>query len=607
MANKIKGLTIEIGGDTTNLYKSMSGVNKQTRELSSELRKVDRLLKLDPKNTELLAQKQKILNESVGTTKTKLKELREAEKQVQAQFKKGKVSEDQVRALKQEIIKTEQELKKVEKTSKDFGTKVSRSFKNAGDSVKDFGGKVEGAGKKLTPLSVGAAGLLTGLYANVKATKEYREEMGKLETAFTTNGHSVDDAKEVYDDFFAILGEEDRSVEAVNHLAKLTTSQEELAEWTDIATGIYATFGDSLPIEGLTEAANETAKTGELTGVLADALNWAGINEDDFKAKLEATNTEKERSELITETLSGLYSESAEKYREVNEETIKANEAQGKMNDTMATLGEVMQPLVTEVLTVLTDVLQDVVEWISSLDEDTLKMILTITAVVAGLAPLLIIIGNIITVVGTITAALPALGAAFAVLTGPVGLVVAAIAAAIAIGVALYKNWDVVKEKATELWDMISTKFPWIQDIVEVAFGAIGIAVEAVTGIFGGVIGAVQKAVEWLGIFNDKEVEDKTLSVPEHDIIAQNARDKAATDRANAMGYHKDGLDYVPFDNYPALLHKGEKVLTAQEAREGQDMNHSGTIRVKGVNNSGELSGVVDIIMDQLRREVRMA
>ena len=169
------------------------------------------------------------------------------------------------------------------------------------------------------------------------------------------------------------------------------------------------------------------------------------------------------------------------------------------------------------------------------------------------------------------------------------------------------KNWDEIKAKADELWKAIKTKFPWIQDIVEVAFGAIGIAVEAVTGIFGGVIGAVQKAVEWLGIFNDKEVEDKTLSVPEHDIIAQNARDKAATDRANAMGYHKDGLDYVPFDNYPALLHKGEKVLTAQEAKEGQDMNHSGTIRVEGVNNSGELSGVVDIIMDQLRREVRMA
>jgi hypothetical protein len=96
----------------------------------------------------------------------------------------------------------------------------------------------------------------------------------------------------------------------------MTTNEKELAEWTTICEGVYATFGDSLPIEGLTEAANETAKVGQITGSLADALNWAGVSEDEFNAKLEACNTEAEREALIRETLIGLYDEAAANYEE---------------------------------------------------------------------------------------------------------------------------------------------------------------------------------------------------------------------------------------------------------------------------------------------------
>lgn len=97
-----------------------------------------------------------------------------------------------------------------------------------------------------------AIGSLVGL---ADATREYREDMAKLETAFTTSGHSAETAKGVYSDFYKILGESDRSVEAANHLAELTSNEQELAKWSDIAAGVTAKFGDSLPIEGLTEAA----------------------------------------------------------------------------------------------------------------------------------------------------------------------------------------------------------------------------------------------------------------------------------------------------------------------------------------------------------------
>lgn len=613
MANKIKGLTIEIGGETTLLQKSMGEVNKKTKDLKTELRDVERLLKLDPGNTDLISQKQKILADAVGGTKDKLDQLKQAEKEVQAQFERGEVSEDQFRALQREVIKTESDLEKLEKQAKDFGGTMKQQLKKAGDSMQDFGGKVKGAGEALTPLSVGAAGILTGLVANVSSTKEYREEMGKLETAFTTSGHTAEDAKEVYEGFYSVLGEEDRSVEAVSHLAKLTTSQEELADWTTIATGVYATFGDSLPIEGLTEAANETSKTGAITGVLADALNWAGVSEEDFQAKLDATNTEKERATLITETLNGLYSESANKYREVNGELLAANEAQGSLNDATATMGEVMQPIVNDIMSALSEALQDVADWMASLDDGTLKMILTILAIVATIAPLLIIIGQVITAVGVITEALPVLGLAFKAMTGPVGIAIAAIAAVIAIGVLLYKNWDEIKEKAAQLWEYLKQKFSDIKDaimkpintaidtlkninLVDVGKNILNSLLDGLKNVWSSISGWVTEKVDWI---------KNKLSVWKS---ASKDMDSSSNPSSYIDGSHKSGLDSVPWDGYIAELHKGERVLTAQEANSTRsNVVHTGTIRVEGVNDSGQLSGVVDIVMDQLRREVRMA
>jgi hypothetical protein len=132
------------------------------------------------------------------------------------------------------------------------------------------------------------------------------------------------------------------AVEAAGHLAKLTTNEKELSEWTTICEGVYATFGDSLPIEGLTEAANETAKVGQLTGSLADALNWAGVNEDEFNAKLAACNTEAEREALIRETLTGLYDDAAANYEKNAAGLLAQQEAEAKMADATAELGEAL-------------------------------------------------------------------------------------------------------------------------------------------------------------------------------------------------------------------------------------------------------------------------
>ena len=357
MASKnIKGLTVEIGGDTTKLGKALEGVGKKSRDLSSELGQINKLLKLDPKNTELLAQKQKVLADAISNSADKLKTLKEAEKQVQKQFERGEVSEEQVRALQREIIATEKRMESYQKASKETADQLKKLGKNTGDAeekTRSFGDAAKSVGsvaaKGFTAVAAVVAAAGAAMVAAAEGSREYRTEMGKLDTAFTTAGHSSEAALQTYKSLQGVLGETDQAVEAANHLAKLTDNEKELQAWTNICTGVYATFGASLPIEGLTEAANETAKLGQVTGPLADALNWAGVNEDAFNESLAACSTEQERQTLIMETLNGLYADAATKYKETNAEVIRANEANEEWASVMAEVGGAVEPILTDV------------------------------------------------------------------------------------------------------------------------------------------------------------------------------------------------------------------------------------------------------------------
>ncbi len=371
--NTIKGLTIEIGGDTTQLGKALEDVNKKSTDLSSELGQINRLLKLDPGNTELLAQKQKVLADAVSNTAKKLDTLKEAERQVQKQFERGEVSEEQVRALQREIIAAEKKMdgyKKAIQETSDGLEEFAEETEKAGEASDGLGTKLGGLVKGgLAALAAGVTAAVGAMVGSAEATREYRTEMGKLDTAFTANGHSSETAVATYQALQGLLGETDQAVEAANHLAKLAESQEELAKWTDVAAGVYATFGASLPIENLTEASNETAKTGQLTGGLADALNWAGVNEEDFQAKLDACSDEQERQSLILETLNGLYSDAAEKYRETNAEVIRANEANEAWMSSMAEVGGAVEPVLTDVKLLGASLVSDLVPGVKQVAE----------------------------------------------------------------------------------------------------------------------------------------------------------------------------------------------------------------------------------------------
>lgn len=255
------------------------------------------------------------------------------------------------------------------------------------ESVGDVGKESKQAGKtttnslvpippKFLKVATAAGAVVTTVIAFGKAmvdlandTREYRVEMAKLETAFTVSGHTGETATEVYRELHSVLGETDQAVEAANHLAKLCTTQEELRAMTTACTGAFASWGASLPIEGLTEAANETAKTGVLTGQLVDALVWAGISEEEFQEKLNACNNERERATLIIEEMVDLYGEVGEVYKETNKDAIQATSAQEKLNEAQARWGKLAEPIATAFTNLrasVSNALADVVETMGS-------------------------------------------------------------------------------------------------------------------------------------------------------------------------------------------------------------------------------------------------
>jgi phage-related minor tail protein len=484
--NNIKGLVVEIGGDTTKLGKSLEDVNKKSTDLSKELGEVNRLLKLDPGNADLLAQKQKILSEAVENTAKKLETLKEAEQQVQKQFERGEVSEEQVRALKREVEAAAQKLEGYKNAAKETADEVENLGKKSKASADDLNAIAGGGLKAIGGLVTAAAGALT---AAAESTREYRAEMGKLDTAFTTAGHSSEAATQTYKTLQGVLGESDQAVEAANHLAQLCDTEEELSTWTDIATGVYATFGASLPIEGLTEAANETAKTGALTGSLADALNWAGVNEEDFQAKLDACSTEQERQALITETLNGLYSETAEKYRETNAEVIAANEANEQWQASLAQVGAVVEPLLTDLKETGAELLGKLAPAIEKL----LNNLPTVAVVLAGITAALLSY-KVAAIAATaaekgMTLAQYAAAAAQKVLNAamnanPIGLIIIAVTALVAAFTYLWNNCEGFREFWINLWEKIkaaaSAVCDWFKQVPEKISSAISGAIAKV-------------------------------------------------------------------------------------------------------------------------------
>lgn len=395
--SRIKGITVEIGGDTTGLDKALKGVNQEIWETSSSLKDVERLLKLDPGNTELLRQKYELLNRQIDQTEDKLESLKNAEKSVQDQMKQGKVSEDQYNALKREIIATEASLRDLrsradatDKAIRGIDEKpieeVEKAAEDAGEALDDAGKNASNFGDylKANAVTEGAKALVSAVKDIAEETKEYSKIMGTLETSSEKAGYTAEETTETFRTLYQVLGDDQTAATTTANLQAIGLSQEDLMKITEQTIGAWAQYGDSIPIDSLAESINETIQAGQVTGTFADVLNWAGTSEDAFNEKLAAAGSSAERANLVMQEMAnqGLQ-QSYDKWMQNNAALAENNDAQAELNEQLAVLGEKILPVMTELVSVVADLLA----WFNSLDPQMQTLIVTMVLLAAAIGP----------------------------------------------------------------------------------------------------------------------------------------------------------------------------------------------------------------------------
>lgn len=442
---RISGITIEIGGDTTNLQKSLKKVDQSLKGTQSNLKDINKLLKLDPGNTELLTQKQKNLKDAISLTNDRLKELKEA----QAGVKEGSAEWD---ALQREIIATEQDLKQLKSEYRDFGSVASQQIKNVGQSLQDAGGKVEAFGKKLAPVSGAAAAIGGGL---LKLGYNAITSADELNTLSQQTGISADELQKMqYASDLVDVSVEDITGALRKLKPKITENNTALADLGVATTDADGNLRDATDVfydalEALSKIDNETERDQaamEIFGKSADSL--AGII-DDGGAALKEYGQQAEDLGLI------LDGDTLDALNTTNDtiDKLKANLA-GTMGQIGADVASVLGPALEKGA----ELIGKITEKLRNLTPEQTETILKIVGVVAALAPVITIGGKLISGLGSI---ISVIGTVVGVLGGPLTI---AIGAVIAIGVLLYKNWDTVKAFAIKMKDGVVNAWNNIKD-----------------------------------------------------------------------------------------------------------------------------------------------
>ena len=523
--------------------KQMKAVNNSLSGMKSEMAKVSAEFDGQANSAEALRKKQAILQQQYDQQKEKVQALARMLESAKSAYDENSdvvlSYQRQLNTATVELIKFDRELKNTDKyldeaaqsadgtassidefgkAVKDAGEEgsdgmgqIKEAFGQLGEAAKsgDINGVVAALGSMKGVLVGGAAvagakALADGIINITESTKEYRTILGTLEVSSKQAGYTQEQTTEIYKKFQAVLGDTQKAATATANLQALGLSQENLRVIVEQAIGAWATYGDSIPIDSLSESINETVQVGKVTGVFADALNWAGTSEDEFNERLAACADTTERANLVLTQLSeqGLQA-TGQAWVENNQDIIAANTAQEAMNESMAQLGEALQPASSFLLeygAALVDVAADGVNALSSLVEwfDNL-----------------------------FNAQQKATQASFEAIDSQYSL-----ADYQANGLV---SWDggTYNEK-TKQWEGMTSKIDY----------------------------AAAKRMQDAGTFT------RAAGVSKSDALQRGWSFSSVSDllKRRVNGSHANGLDYVPFDGYVAELHQGEAVLTSGEA-----------------------------------------
>lgn len=443
MAGRIKGITIEINGDSTKLQKALSGIDKSLSETQAKLKDVDKLLKFDPKNTELLTQKQKALKDAVDLTKVRVQALKEAQEGV---AKGSKEWED----LQREIIATEQSLKTLEKEYQSFGSVAAQQVKSVGQDMQKFGSAVTETGKKMTPLSGTAAAFGASL---VKLGYDAVTSADDLNTMAKQTGLSTDSlqkmkyAADLIDvPLNTITGAVTKMKKAMDGGGKAFADLGiEVTNADGSMRSVEDIFNDT--IVTLSHISNEVERDQAaytIFGKSADEL--AGIIDDGGEALKEYGQQAEDLGLILSgDTLNSL--------NEINDAVDQSKAQVGAAASELgATVAQVLLPLVGP----LTEGIQKITQLLQGITPEQAQIILGITAAVAIIAPLIMAIGGVISAIGTILTLAPAVVAVMGAVLSPVGLVAIAVAA---LAIAVVTHWDQIKEATANMVAQVSQKW----------------------------------------------------------------------------------------------------------------------------------------------------
>ena len=375
-------------------------------------------------------------------------------------------TENKLSDLKSEAKQTDNSIKKIDGTPFE---KLKIAAQEAGESIKDTGKEASNFGDYLKAGAIveGSKAIISGMKDIADESREYMKIMGSLEISSQATGYTAEQTASSYKTLYGVLGDDQTAATTTANLQALGLSQSQLDQIINGTIGAWATYGDSIPIDSLSEAINETVKTGNVTGTFADVLNWAGTSEDEFNAKLQAANSESERANLVLQELAnqGLMV-AGQAWQENNEALFESNQANADFQESMSKLAEVIMPIVTEITQAVTKIIDFILQ-----NKDA--VVSALLAIGTGLAVFKIvgIVSSLVTgfqtFFGVIKSGQGVMAAFNAVMNAnPISLIIMAIAALVAAFIYLWNNCEEFREFWINLWDTISGAFSTVWDAI---------------------------------------------------------------------------------------------------------------------------------------------